>query len=84
MKKKLVPFIICEVEKQKFPVSNKKLYNFFLVFSCFFLFFLVFLFLFLFFFGGYSPKFILSDLLTCRMLINDKVNKALVVRGSFI
>ena len=42
MKKKLVPFIICEVEKQKFPVSNKKLYNFFLfflVFSCFFLFF---------------------------------------------
>ena len=41
--KNLVPFIICEVEKQKFPVSNKKPYNFFLVF-------LVFLFLFLFLF----------------------------------
>ena len=62
-----------EVEKQKFPVSNKKPYNFFLVFFLFFV-----------FFRGYSPKFILSDLLTCRRLINDKVNKALVVRGSFI
>ena len=78
MKKKLVPFIICEVEKQKFPVSNKKPYNFFLVFSCFFVFVFVFI------FWGYSPKFILSDFLTCRRLINDKVNKALVVRGSFI
>ena len=71
-------FIICEVEKQKFSVSNKKPYNFFLFFSCFFVFVVVF------FFWGYSTKFILSDLLTCRRLINDKVNKALVVRGSFI